>query len=896
MADSTFQIVGKFSGIDQMVGGFERLDTKVKEVTKSIIDQVGATGKLGQAVNNLGTAGKKRADLDNQHSQQRQKNLKEEASVLDRAIGQMDRYRHGIQEATGAWAEQFDSLHGLMDAGEGLARAQTRWQALNLGATDTARGLQAVNDVVQQIRGTELTGMTESLIDLHTGLGNVGEAIEFLPEAGKIRSINSILFGSDPHEVERNILMTMKAIEQLGGIKLEQGHPLSPESTARFKEYLNVAEQLQVLTGGRVGGAELQQFAARSGMAGMGITPEALLKMGYAFTEMGGAQAGTALMSQFQAFVAFRQASGGGRSIEALGALGLLKDVPAGASPKHVAAILQREGLAEISKEGRIRRIKPGAFPAADTLADDPFAFAQVMKDAIAKNAKYVMGHPVDVTNAAQLAAVLSQVVGSRTAMNELGKFMIQSPQTERDFGIARNLGGIDDILARLGDTPMARMARFQASWQNFQQQVGLPLLDTLTKLAERFQPIFAFIEKHPEVASAAADFMLLKVALGGVAGTLQGFRTMGLLGGLTRQLESEGAKSTAYSKWLGGRIGAGISYGLAAALAGYSFEKIIQGWEEQGEATSRARKASDQLGVLGSQRVAQEHARYRFSAVPGLPGLADMDRQIGALRVAQGQYDLVKHGLFGHDSQFAADVKILDASTGGGVGKWLAEHLGQGSAALYRGSGVGYGKYWKYGSDQEARRAGEVERLRGEHFESAQQLEGFLGALKATGKYSENEMNIIKQLAGTAYPSFDAQLKLTGEDAKEAGEGLQGLVEGLAGLVNAKPPEWWHGPWTGPPTSHLPGGKSPFDYFNKDRWGNTIGPHPQGPSFPAPKPIPQSYRVGGGHTFHMPITVHATGASKDDADAIADAVMVRVEEELPRMMNEKLKDRSIMV
>jgi hypothetical protein len=189
--------------------------------------------------------------------------------------------------------------------------------------------------------------------------------------------------------------------------------------------------------------------------------------------------------------------------------------------------------------------------------------------------------------------------------------------------------------------------------------------------------------------------------------------------------------------------------------------------------------------------------------------------------------------------------------------------------------------------------------------------LQAFLDLQHGLGKAYEDQTKITTQLADTTYPDFEAKLKSTGENAKDAGDSLSGLNDGLLKLANTKPPSWWRSGGsggTGGGEGTGGGGRRKKGLFDPPSFltppvlpmpGQPVIP-PGGPNFPiqkhewgAPNVVPQSY--AGGNTFHMPITVNAPGASKDDAGAIAEKVAERVERELPRMLNNALKDRILM-
>lgn len=97
---------------------------------------------------------------------------------------------------------------------------------------------------VGEIRGLTLTGATETLLDLHTAFGDLGHAIEALPQASKFGVGFQTLFGErfSSEELEQQIQSAFKYLEVTGSVAKGR-----EEMDRRF----NAIAQLTASTGGR---------------------------------------------------------------------------------------------------------------------------------------------------------------------------------------------------------------------------------------------------------------------------------------------------------------------------------------------------------------------------------------------------------------------------------------------------------------------------------------------------------------------------------------------------------------------------------------------------------------------------------------------------------------------
>jgi hypothetical protein len=270
--------------------------------------------------------------------------------------------------------------------------------------------------------------------------------------------------------------------------------------TARIKSY----------TKGGIGGAELRQFTQTGGVGAMQLDPEGLMNLVSVMEAMGGGQVGTGLMAQIQAFVGFRQGAGGQRSFENMSKMGLIDFEKA-----------QREKLVEFTKEGRIKRLKPGAVPISRLLGKDPLMFADAMAEAIKKNGDKVVKREKGMSEEEHLTGVLTQLTSSKTSMNLLAKMILLRENIRKDAAGMRKSMGSEELFKLASEEDIGKLVRFEQEMENFKEKVGLPLIKVLADLATAGKPFIDFLSHHPKLAlysffafKAASGFIQMFAAL----------------------------------------------------------------------------------------------------------------------------------------------------------------------------------------------------------------------------------------------------------------------------------------------------------------------------------------------------------------------------------------------
>jgi hypothetical protein len=602
--NTSFQITGSFQGADAIISKYKQIEESVKAITNALKDQVGVSGRLGRESNDS--------------SGRRTRQLKEEEAGILKVAHQYEKYYRGIQQVKGVWSEQFEGFHKYNEAAQTLERAEARFETLNLGAHATAQGLKAVDDVVKQGRNS-YSDMTNEIISLHSALGNLEEATQFLDLASKTEYVFSSLFGLSPEQTRRDVKLTTQALEQMGALKMTgppdaSGHAsFSDKDKERFMKYYDTVFKMKMLTGGQISGSEIQQFVARSGVAGMQLSPEGLQNMTYLISELGGAGAGVGLASMFQSWRALRQGAGGQRSFENMAALGLVDIEKA-----------KREKLVDFTKEGRIKKLKPGAIPIADLLSEDPMQFAAAIQEALEKNGKKVFGKNFDPKNVSSVALALSQITGSRTAMNELAKMIIQSPQIHKDARNVERSMGLDEATKLLDEKGVGQLKRWEVAIENFEQKAGQPLLHTLAGLGTAGVPFLNFLEKHPTMAMAGMSTLKLTTGMMEMIAVYRQIKMAGLVsnalnaGTSGSAIAQTGANAAAASTQVGlyrrqltnipSVIGTTIALSAATGLLAYLLklkDEAEAAWADAKGAAQQGKTATDRL--YGTKNVSDE-------------------------------------------------------------------------------------------------------------------------------------------------------------------------------------------------------------------------------------------------------------------------------------------------
>jgi hypothetical protein len=638
---STYEITGRFNA-DQMIARFKEIDKLIKQNEKSLktLSRAAADMEKAQRMMTRSIEQAQRA-YDRSHSR-RMWQIKEQDTALARAAKNYDKYFTAGGQAISVIRDSFQGILDWRHEAKSLAQAEARFKALNLGAGETKKGLDAIKSTVDVIGGVRLDTLTDDLTGLKSVFGDLKNAIEFLPTAAKTRFTFQTLYSADPAQAEREITDTMKALEQIGAMRQLPGGGVDKE---RLGKYFDAALRVRAMTGGRVGGAELRQFVQTSGVAGMALEPEGLINLVSVMEAMGGGQTGTALMSAFMQFRAFRQGAGGARAAHAMQQLGLLK------KPHQ----LKKEGLAEFTREGRIKKLMPGAMPIAELLGKDPLQFADALANAIGEHGHKLLpgGKKANLQDAEQVATVLTQITGSRTAANVIAKMIVLRENIRKDAENLRKAMGGEEMFKLADESDVGKILKFEAALTNFKAKAGIPLIAVLGDLAEAGKPLLELFSKYPEVTL----FGLALIKVGSAAARLYAmFRMLRMSRAITDSLNPGavtpimGKTGASWGSTLATTLkttvaAAGIGFYIAALLKDANTKQAME--DAAAELAASARKGIEtdltSLDAKGREQAVRSE-RMKQS-------MEDAQKRVYALGLAQGPNEQnILEGMFGLD------------------------------------------------------------------------------------------------------------------------------------------------------------------------------------------------------------------------------------------------------
>lgn len=353
---------------------------------------------------------------------------------------------------------------------------------------------------VGEIRGLTLTGATETLLDLHTAFGDLGHAIEALPQASKFRVGFQTLFGErfSSEELEQQIQSAFKYLEVTGSVAKGR-----EEMDRRF----NVIAQLMASTGGRVRPSELLTMARRGGPALQGLSIQGLRNLSAPIQELSGTGVGTSLMSMYQSIIGGVMKQSAAAEFQRLGLL----------DPKKI----------EYGRAQRIKKLQPGANKLGALLMEDPLKAADALIEAMRKPLR---GAPIDTTNANKVREEIAILFGNRTAQRLMSILTTQRGLVLTHTKTSEIAKDIQKVFDQALDTPAGKIRAFDAL-ENLRAEMGGPLLNALGNVARGITPFMRFIGEHAQLALTVALTFKLAAGLQAVAAVLQ---TTGLMKTLT--------------------------------------------------------------------------------------------------------------------------------------------------------------------------------------------------------------------------------------------------------------------------------------------------------------------------------------------------------------------------
>ncbi|MBX6772796.1 MAG: hypothetical protein IRY83_13780 [Chloroflexi bacterium] len=497
----------------------------------------------------------------------------------------------------------FDATRGFVSPAVELLRARERFRAMGWSEREQQLAFRAVEETARAVPGVRQVDIQETLTGLVNTVGSVEDAVRLLPMASKYLANVEALYGDRFGRTEaiRQFTNTAKALELLG----------KDQDLQQMQRYMDIVAQAALATGGDVDPTEFRNFAKYARIAAPAMTPEGLRKFLPVIQQMGGAQAGTALMTLYSSMV-------GGRI------------------PVHKLRYWDELGLidrskVEFSRQGTIKRLRPGAIPIADELGRDPMAVADRLAEALARKG-------VDLADMDAVNKQLMAMFGDRTGagliaqmINYRRAILKESANYERALGIEQTYKQLFEQQNALGS-----YLKVQAEWQNTLAQAGQAPAQlggrVAEYLADELRRLQQQVGQHPALDAAMIGILSLGKASAEAASGVD------LLGGTLRNLMggSRGAgpgnlsgggswsdlAATGYvagrglwaaGRWLGrtGGIGALLAatgVGLSYVYQHYSKEREQR--QARYEEAARAFEATRQLREQQGGRLTDEAAQ----------------------------------------------------------------------------------------------------------------------------------------------------------------------------------------------------------------------------------------------------------------------------------------------
>lgn len=353
-----------------------------------------------------------------------------------------------------------------IDAARQYELSLTRFKTLNLG--------DAINDQVDKFaRSANILGVTsKDLMDTfresYGMIGSIDLAKQITPTIAALNAANSALFGGKIGKIDEGSTRSIMRFIDMRGLTN------TPEE---MKHGLDIAQRMVTGSGGSLKFSDLEQFAKRGGTAFKAMSDEGLVMMATVMQEMGGASAGTGLMSAHQNLVA-------------------------GRTTKKAMSALHDLGLAELGYKdhGKVggkdyKTLQVTGMKDATTLRENfPLWVMNNVIPALEKKG---------ITDVSGQAAAVNEILSNRTGSSIGVAFATQFVQTLRDAKMINQAMGVDQTIQAFKDDPNSKFADLSARWNGLMTNLGIAVLPLAIRALEKLNPIIAsmadWVDKNRE-------------------------------------------------------------------------------------------------------------------------------------------------------------------------------------------------------------------------------------------------------------------------------------------------------------------------------------------------------------------------------------------------------------
>ncbi len=389
-------------------------------------------------------------------------------------------YGNPVSQAVNVGQQTFDKIRGFTDPALEQVRAENRFQLLGYPKEDQAKAQAAIRKTTADVKGVRTVDAQEVLIGLVTTMGSISEAIELLPMATKhlanVEAIYGDKFGRN--EAIKQVTDAARAIELIG----------KDQDINETKRYLNFFAQATMATGGDIDPAKIKAFTKYGNIAAMQMSPEGWSKFLPIIQQMGGAQAGTALTS-------------------------LYSSVVGGTIPKEKLSLWNEKGLLDKSKvvwnkQGGVKKLRPGAIPMAEGMAEDPVAFADRYAEYLRTKEKIDTADPANIE---KIATNIEAMFGNRTAKRQIAQMIVMREAIRKETAGYERAPGIEGTYGHVfaPENVLGKVLAEKAKKTDTAAAIGKPLAEVRGEIATVLTPFYEWVrttsEAHPHIAAASA-------------------------------------------------------------------------------------------------------------------------------------------------------------------------------------------------------------------------------------------------------------------------------------------------------------------------------------------------------------------------------------------------------
>jgi hypothetical protein len=729
----------KVKQLDKVSGASRRIDNFNKKL--NAIGDVKASPGLDNLLNKVDRLGGARGGYGD--------NYRGRHSERHSTLARLERGRDMLnapREIGDVWRRQADGLREYADATLDLARAQAKFQAINLSPQDNAKAFAVVNETVKNVRGVTLTGATKLITDLHTATGSLEHAVESLPIASKYQFAYESLYGDkfSSDQIENQIQNAFKYLEMTG--KVAQGREAMERS-------FNVMAQMGAATGGRVNAEEMLLMARRGGASVRGLSDVGLRNTSALIQEFGGAGAGQSMMSVYQALVGGHMQQPAMAEFQRLGFL----------DKKRV----------EFNKSGIIKRVLPGGNALGEMFMEDPLKAADALMDAM---------HRKGITRATDIRNELAVLFSNRNANKFVDTLITQRPQIVKESNLAAGAKDIEGLNKQALDSPLGKIKQFEAELTDFKAKVGLPIIEVATKVGTALMPIGEFFSQHEGIARFTGEMFIAQKGLSGILGTATTLNQSGLLGFFSNtgrgasaaaaEIEAAATKTAGLKGKLGSLAASSpLKLSVQFLVAGAAIDQIMQ-WKREYDDRQKDMESKSAL-------TSKAYDDYIFSGHGFVGGKKGQEYGVERDSLAQKSLDTFKGGR-------TLEVSLEPERRGVFENFWTAQRM---YSPRWLGMGASKGTDFDPARAAAVWRSSEAMRPLGDPTVLAKLLmkidQGAGMNLSPSGKDAFKQglsMTVDKD-------TYSMAVKLAAEETTELGKTTQGTSKALGDLLQAANP-----------------------------------------------------------------------------------------------------------